>query len=106
MPLHNLSLESLVHLDCGNAALAFDRALRRAIDDCVDRPREERARKIVLQCEITPECGDDGQCDDLSVTIQVKEIIPAMSTTPTLMTVRKQGQQRMLVFESEQEDAA
>ena len=41
--IHPLSLSSLKDLDCGNISDAFDAALKRAVADCVNRPRERLA---------------------------------------------------------------
>ena len=99
--IHSLSLASLQKLDCGNISDAFDAALKRAVADCVNRPREDRARKINLQVELTP----DQEGDDVDVTVQVKETIPSHQSTPLRMSVRKQGSQLMLVFQTEEEAA-
>ena len=105
MPLFNLSIETLKDCDCGAAAEAFNRALKRAIADCCDRPGEDRVRKIVLQAELEP-IAEDGRCDDIAVCFQVKEVLPSLQTTPLKMSVRTQAGQMTLVFESEEEEAA
>ncbi len=100
--LHNLSLATIANIDSGQAAAAFDASLRRAIQDCVQRPMEERVRKITLQAELTPSDGGD----DIHVSFQIKETLPTFQTSVVKMQVRKQGHQLMLVFQQEDEEAA
>jgi hypothetical protein len=52
--LFALSAETLVKLDLGRQAAAFDRAVRMAVQDCLDRPSDDRPRKITLQLAIKP----------------------------------------------------
>jgi len=101
MTTHNLSLETLKDLDCGQAAEAFNAALKRAIADCVSRPTEDRVRKVVLQCELNPTI--DG--DDIEVLFQVTDKIPSFQTQSCRMSIRKQAGQLQLVFKSEDEEA-
>jgi hypothetical protein len=100
--LHNLSLETMRSVDCGQVADGFNAALRRAIQDCVQRPHEERVRKIILQAEFTP-CEDG---DDIEAVFQVQEKIPSIQSQALRMSVRKQGAQLTLVFQSDDEEAA
>jgi len=98
--LRNLSLETLKDLDCGQAAEAFNAALKRAIQDCVSRPSEDRVRKVVLQCELNP--TDTG--DDIEVLFQIKDTLPTFQTQSCRMSVRKQAGQLQLVFQSDEDD--
>ena len=102
MTMRNLSLETLKDLEFGQASEAFNAALKRAIQDCVSRPSEDRPRKVILQCELNPTA--DG--DDIEVLIQVTDKIPSFTTQSLRMSVRKQGAQLQLTFQSEDEEAA
>ena len=102
MAVKALSLGTLVNVEGGQIATVWNNAMERAIDDCARRPSEVRARKIILQAEFVPS-GEDGSVDDVEVTFQVHEKLPAFSTRSVTMKVRKRGQQLMLAFNDELE---
>lgn len=52
--LFALSAGTLSKLDGGRAAVALDRAFAQAVKDCLDRPGDERARKITMQIDVVP----------------------------------------------------
>lgn len=101
--IHNLTLENLIHFDGGTAAVAFGRMLQRSIQDCKDRPTEERTRKVTLQVELTP-LETDGVLDDVEIVVQCKEVIPTFQTQTVRAQVRRQGKQLALVFGETEEE--
>jgi hypothetical protein len=52
--LFALNAETLSHLDSGRASAALDQALKKAVLDCLDRPGDDRPRKITLCLEVKP----------------------------------------------------
>lgn len=52
--LFALTASTLSKLDRGSAAAALDLAISRAVRDCLDRPGEDRPRKITLQIDVVP----------------------------------------------------
>jgi len=52
--LFALTASTLAKLDRGAAAAALDRAISQAVRDCLDRPTDDRPRKITMTLEITP----------------------------------------------------
>lgn len=52
--LFALTASTLVKLDRGAAAAALDKAIGQAVRDCLDRPSDDRPRKITMTLEITP----------------------------------------------------
>ena len=52
--LFQLTASTLAKLDRGAAAAALDKAIETAVRDCLDRPSDERARKITLTLELVP----------------------------------------------------
>lgn len=46
MPFIQLSLESLEHLDDGRVAVAFQHELKRAVQDCIDRPIPDEIERV------------------------------------------------------------
>lgn len=54
MPFMELTLTSLDQLDDGRVAKAFLHELKRAVQDCMDRPGDDKARTVSLELKITP----------------------------------------------------
>lgn len=52
--LKRLSAETLKSLDQGKLAATLEKALERAVGDCIARPTDDRARKVTLQFDFTP----------------------------------------------------
>jgi hypothetical protein len=80
-----LSLETLPEFDQGTVAIAFNRELRRALADCLDRPGVKAARKVALEVSIKPD-ENDGSYPD--VTIKVKSGTPEKTTSRTVRAHR------------------
>lgn len=104
MAVHAFGLDSLKQVDRGIVAKAWEASVQRAIRDCCDRPTEDRIRKVVLQAEFAPADSQNGVCDDVNVTVQVKETIPAVTTQPVVMSIRRKGNQLMLAFQDQSEE--
>lgn len=69
-------LRALAALDGGRIDEAFKLHLRRAIEDCDDRPGEEKSRKVTLQVEVKPIARQDGATTDVEIVVQAKSSIP------------------------------
>lgn len=106
MPNRALSLASLPQLIGGRLAKAFDLEIRRAIEDCRDRPTEGRARKVVLQFEAKPETADAGDMETVNVKFQLKPVFPAKATPEMSMQVHKNNQVFFHDAEEAEEPAA
>lgn len=99
--LQKFTLESLQDLDGGKAALAFEQHIRRAANDCIDRPGDETARKVTFEITLCPVGGQDGTCDEVSAQIHVSSSVPKHKTKPYSMGLRAGG---MLVFNGDAPD--
>ena len=97
MAVHQLSIPSLAELDEGRLNVAWQQALKRAAMDCEDRPGEEKARTVTLQCELLPVLAADGsgQLESVKVTFQVADKAPPRKTKKYDMGLRRGG---VLVF--------
>lgn len=93
--LQKLSLAALGEIDDGRLATAFDQAIKRAADDCNDRPGEKRKRCVVLQIEFEPVLDQDGVCDSVKSAVQIKDTIPTRKSRSYDFGLRKGG---FLVF--------
>lgn len=52
--LFALKAETLSHLDMGRASAALDQAIKKAVLDCLDRPGDDRPRKVTMTLELKP----------------------------------------------------
>lgn len=103
MPTEIVSLESLHRLNGGRPAGWFDGLVRRAHEDCYDRPQIEKPRKVTLTIEFTPIVreGGDGGCAAIASNVEVSAKGPShKTTTATLMRTVKGD----LVFDPEAAD--
>ena len=91
MAIRELSLSELQNLDAGRIAVAFQEELKRAAEDCEDRPGEQRARVVTLQCEVTPVCDEDGLCEEVRTKFQVRSKVPTRKSKVYTMGLRKGG---------------
>jgi len=92
--LKELTLQNIEALDFGKAARAFQLALRRAVDDCNDRPADNRARKITFQLELKPVKEIEGNCISCAGargTFQVRCKIPDYQTEEVDFGVKSNG---------------
>jgi len=107
--LKEFSLADLKSLDDGRVDEAFKQALERVLGDCSDRPGADSVRKVVLQMELLPICGESGELEDVKVGFQVKETIPTRKSKVYSMDVRRTSgndgrHRRQLVFNDMSED--
>jgi hypothetical protein len=76
MGLRDLNLQGLAHIDGGRVDVAFNRHLRRAIEDCEDRPGDRNARKVVLTAILRPVCLQDGAVTDVNAEFEIASSVP------------------------------
>lgn len=76
MQLKQLELESLDYLDSA-VSEAFRKHLKRAADDCYDRPADPKGRKVTLEVTIEPVFDQETRaCTEVRVQAQVFSAIP------------------------------
>ena len=91
MALIPLTLDALKDLDNGKVDAAFQRELRHAIADCMDRPGDANARTVGLAAKITPVVDDDGSCSGACVEFTVKSKVPDRKSRPYSFGINKKG---------------
>lgn len=91
MSYEQLTLASLNDLDSGKAAECFQRLLKRAAEDCMDRPGDESKRTVTLKVLLSPVMDQDGDLSEVRTEIQCEAKFPAYRTKEYSMTVRKGG---------------
>ena len=87
-----LRLDTLADFDFGKAAVAFKQALAQVVKDCLDRPGDKTARKVVLTTIITPEMAQDGDVVNAQVHFEVKAAVPNWKTAPRPVLTGRAGQ--------------
>lgn len=89
--LKSFDLQSLARIDGGRIAIAFEQALRRVVQDCDDRPGEDRARTVTMSLACKPVLDSDGLCEDCDVQISVTDSVPKRKSKIYNMSLRKGG---------------
>lgn len=89
--METLTLESLKHLDGGRALQMFDLLLRRAGQDCYDRPADRSARKVPMTAILKPVMGQDGRCDGVTLEIEFNPSTPKFRTATFPMLLKPNG---------------
>jgi hypothetical protein len=92
--LMRLTLGSMQELDGGKAEETFLDAVRVAVKDCLNRPGDKRARKIVLQLTLKPVARMEGttiDCDGAQGTFQCKTLLPHYETREVNFGVQQSG---------------
>lgn len=98
----NLTLESLKDLDAGRISVAFQQQLKRAVEDCMDRPGEKAARNVVMNVKIVPIIAADGSCEETAAEFQITSKVPARKSKTYHFGIKKGG---ILYFSENSPDA-
>lgn len=100
MALRQLQIQQLEALD-PRIAKAFEIALKRAAEDCDDRPGEKRPRKVLLEAEFWPVADQRGDLCEVKGSFRIKSTIPSQRSKDYSFECRKGG---MLVFNDLSQD--
>lgn len=74
--LRELNLEGMTGFAGGTVEAIFNRHIKRAIEDCEDRPGEKKPRKVTLTANVVPIMLQDGATTDVAVDCEVTCSIP------------------------------
>lgn len=89
--LKKFSIECLADIDAGMLKAAFESAIKRAQDDCVDRPGVKDARKVIITASIEP-CSDEaGDANSVDVRFYVEDKLPKRGGRKTNMACARGG---------------
>lgn len=92
MTVERFGIASLATMEDGKIARQFERAIRHAILDATENPNNEKARKVVIQFNITPCTPESGDTlDRVDVTALVRQVTPTHSGAVHTMKVGKAG---------------
>ena len=79
MAIVQLNFKSLAELDDGRVATAFEHEVKRAVQDCFDRPGDKKARTIMLEMSLTPITETNGgiiETDGCHGEFKIKSKVP------------------------------
>jgi len=86
-----LTLQNLRLLDFGILEEAFKAELARCVNDCEDRPGEEKARVVSIDFKLTPLSANPSKkdCDNVALEVEISSSQPkrrskVYTTTPRL----------------------
>jgi hypothetical protein len=92
-----LNLQNLILLDFGKIPAAFDTEMSRVVKDCMDRPLDDKARKVAIVFTVRPksEAVDAGtgavDCDRVSVEAEIQSTVPKRRTKVYDMLPKQDG---------------
>lgn len=106
MPFLELNLGSLESLDDGRVAVAFQHELKRAVQDCIDRPADKKPRTVTLELSIKPVVSPDSSIVEMEGAdgeFTIKSKVPTRKSKTYSFRSNKHGQ---LAFSSESPENA
>lgn len=119
MALKVLTLDTIKDLDLGRVGVGFSRLLEQAVRDCLDRPADERARKLILQISLKPKpeiVGQTVSCEGAAGVAQLRLKLPDYESQEVDFGVKQNGRlvfnensprdhRQATMFDGEEEDA-
>jgi hypothetical protein len=89
--LTKLTFETLPQLD-GKLSPLLDKHLQAVANDCINRPTDPTARKVVIEFNFTPVADPQtGECDDVDLVVEAKSKVPVFKTRGYRMRVTRGG---------------
>ena len=101
MPFVELNLATLEELDDGRVSVAFAHELKRAVQDCIDRPADKKPRVVTLELAIKPILAPDSSIVEMEGAdgeFTIKSKVPTRKSKTYNFRSNKHGQ---LAFSSE-----
>ncbi len=95
-----LRTSSITKVRDGAIAAQFDAELVRIHNDCMERPRLKKPRKVVLEITITPS-GEDDPLDSVDVEFQVKATLPPVKLSRPMKSI---GKRNGFAFDADTDD--
>ncbi len=94
MAFVQLTVASIEQIDEGRLGKAFLMHLKRLIQDCNDRPKEKKKRKLVMEIDMVPVLGDDGVVETIGAEFEFtfRSKTPDHKSKTYSLRTNKQGQ--------------
>lgn len=84
-------LTTIADVDGGRIAAAFLEEMRGVVKDCMNRPGDNRPRKIQLEILLTPLIADDGSCESINGEFVLQHKAPSRRSKPVNFLSTTQG---------------
>lgn len=91
MAYQELTLAQLKDFDLGKVDMAFQLAMRRAAQDCNDRPGNGKPRVVKLELAMIPIREQDGSCDTVKAEFRVDTTLPRQVSKTYEFIINKSG---------------
>jgi len=89
-----LTSETLHQLDRGKFSATLEAALQRVVQDCIDRPTDDRTRKVIVQFDVVPTYEEEDRvvyCDGAKAKYQVRARLPDWESKQLDFGVQRDG---------------
>jgi len=86
------TLSSLTNFADGKVAISFNKLLRAAVADCMDRSGETAAREVDLCIRVVPNIDQDGMTENVNVSVKIGSKVPKYQSAPVNCTSKVNGQ--------------
>lgn len=91
LDLTRLTFASLGELD-GTLEALLQKHLAGIANDCINRPEDSTARKVVIEFAFVPKFNAQTRdCDDVDTTVEVKSKVPVYRTPSYRLRVNRSG---------------
>lgn len=87
----SFSIDALGQVDGGKVSRAIDLAIRSVTQDCCDRPGDDRARKVLVTIDLTPQPDEYGVCESAALQFHIKTAVPARRSRVVQMATNANG---------------
>lgn len=91
MARKEFKVQEIGEIDGGRPAAAINRDIRQAVADCLDRPGDDSRRKVVIEIEVTPNCTQEGFCEDVDIELTTVAKVPRRRSRPVNMRADVKG---------------
>jgi len=89
--LREVDFNSLSEMDDGVLNLVLRKHLKRAADDCMDRPGDQKPRKIKIEIGYVPMLLPSGEAYDAGMQVKIASSIPDHVSQAYNVGMRKNG---------------
>lgn len=89
--IREMQLGELPHADGGRVDAAFSWHMKRAIEDCEDRPGDKSKRYVLIRMVVTPVLLQDGAVTDCNIECEVSSAIPKHVSRPINCRIKSGG---------------
>ena len=89
--LQEIDFVSLADMDDGKLNMVLRKHLKRASEDCQDRPADQKPRKVVIEIGYVPLLEPQGDATDSWMQVKIRSNIPDHVSKPYSVGMRRNG---------------